>query len=249
MSQHMSETNISDERACGLALASSDGDSRSQDAANAGAARGDGGAPDDASAAPGEAPAERAPESDPYAGRKADRDRSDHTGRNGSEPAGPESIFDHLDSMMGEGNPNRQGGNRSGGHRPGGGRRGPSRMSWLYTLIACALVAYLVFTMNGGFAPRGDMTELATNEFVTAVEEGRVDSVTYTVANGDVSGTYWTSEKNVGDDGKLANFTSTYVGSDALADLMAAHPDTTYIVNTNNPNALTDFLILSLIHI
>ena len=116
-------------------------------------------------------------------------------------------------------------------------------MSWLYILLVCGLLAYVIFSMNGGFGAQSPTDELATSEFVTAVEEGRVANVTYTVADGSLAGEYWTRSEDIGKNAALEHFTSTYVGSDALADLMASRPSTVYIVNTNDPNAIMDFLI------
>ena len=116
-------------------------------------------------------------------------------------------------------------------------------MSWLYILLVCGLLAYVIFSMNGGLGAQSPTDELATSEFVTAVEEGRVANVTYTVADGSLAGEYWTRSEDIGKNAALEHFTSTYVGSDALADLMAGRPSTVYIVNTNDPNAIMDFLI------
>ena len=136
-----------------------------------------------------------------------------------------------------------QGGSRQEGGPSGRPRRGPSRASWLYILVACALIAYLVFSMNGGAGRPSDSMELATSEFVTAVEDGRVDSVTYTIVTGELEGTYWKDAADVGNSKAAEPFTSTYIGSDALAELMAAHPATKYVVDTSDPNALMDLLL------
>ena len=120
-------------------------------------------------------------------------------------------------------------GSRSGGSGgPGGvggpGRQGgPSRINWLYLLIACALLAYLFFNMGGGL-PGGQTTEISTSSLVSAIEEDRVDTLTYTVVTGGVEGTLWTDEGDVGDESELVPFTSTYVGSDSLSELMREHP-------------------------
>ena len=71
---------------------------------------------------------------------------------------------------------------------------------------------------------------------MTAVKENRVDSAEYTVHDGTVKGRYWTKKFKKKDESKLKDFTSTYAGSDSLAELMAAHPDTEYKVNTDNPD-------------
>lgn len=62
--------------------------------------------------------------------------------------------------------------------------------------------------------------------------------MTYTVQDGSVAGHYWKTKKDKGDTSELKSFSSTYVGSDSLAELMAEHPDTKYIVNTNDPRFL-----------
>ena len=127
--------------------------------------------------------------------------------------------------------------------RPNGPRRGPSRTNWLYVLVVCSLVAYLFYSLGGGVAGAPQATKLATSDFVTAVEEGRVESATYTVLDGSVKGSYWEKRKDVGDKKDLKAFTSTYVGNDSLAELMAEHPKTEYRVDTSDPNFLTDLLV------
>ena len=142
--------------------------------------------------------------------------------------------------------PTDDGGNRGGnGFGPFGGPEGaggPSRTGWIYFAFACILLGYTFWNLGGGLRQGDKPTELATSDFVAAVEAGRVDEATYTVIDGTVSGTYWPegesrSKKN------LETFTSTYVGSDSLAELMAVHPKTTYKVDTEDPDALMNLLL------
>lgn len=142
--------------------------------------------------------------------------------------------------------PTDDGGNRGGnGFGPfggPGGAGGPSRTGWIYFAFACILLGYTFWNLGGGLRQGDKPTELATSNFVAAVEAGRVDEATYTVIDGTVSGTYWPegesrSKKN------LETFTSTYVGSDSLAELMAEHPKTTYKVDTEDPDALMNLLL------
>lgn len=142
--------------------------------------------------------------------------------------------------------PTDDGGNRGGnGFGPfggPGGAGGPSRTGWIYFAFACILLGYTFWNLGGGLRQDDKPTELATSNFVAAVEAGRVDEATYTVIDGTVSGTYWPegesrSKKN------LETFTSTYVGSDSLAELMAEHPKTTYKVDTEDPDALMNLLL------
>ena len=143
----------------------------------------------------------------------------------------------------GDGSNKGDGGNRNpfdpfGGNmsRDPQGPRRPGRMSWIYFVIACALMAYLFFNLGSGFGKSATSTKLATSQMVTAVTENRVQSMTYTVADGSIEGKYWVSKNDRGKSSRLKSFTSTYAGSDSLAELMAKHPKTTYIVNNNDPD-------------
>ena len=117
---------------------------------------------------------------------------------------------------------------------PGGKK--PTRTGWLYFILACALLGYAFFNMGSGFANSSNTVKLATSEMVSAIKQDRVEDLTYTVQDGSVKGHYWKTKKDKGDTSELKSFSSTYVGSDSLAELMAEHPDTKYIVNTNDPD-------------
>ena len=117
---------------------------------------------------------------------------------------------------------------------PGGKK--PTRTGWLYFILACALLGYAFFNMGSGFANSSNTVKLATSEMVSAIKQDRVEDLTYTVQDGSVAGHYWKTKKDKGDTSELKSFSSTYVGSDSLAELMAEHPDTKYIVNTNDPD-------------
>ena len=117
---------------------------------------------------------------------------------------------------------------------PGGKK--PTRTGWLYFLLACALLGYAFFNMGSGFAKSSNTVKLATSEMVSAIKQDRVEDLTYTVQDGSVTGHYWKTKKDKGDTSELKSFSSTYVGSDSLAELMSEHPDTKYIVNTNDPD-------------
>lgn len=117
---------------------------------------------------------------------------------------------------------------------PGGKK--PTRTGWLYFILVCALLGYAFFNMGSGFANSSNTVKLATSEMVGAIKQDRVEDLTYTVQDGSVTGHYWKTKKDKGDTSELKSFSSTYVGSDSLAELMAEHPDTKYIVNTNDPD-------------
>ena len=145
-----------------------------------------------------------------------------------------DGLFDKLDERL---KGDRPGGSGGGHHRP------PSRMGWLYFLIACMLVAYAFMNMGGLFRGTPAATELVTSDFVEAVDDGRVKTAVYTVADGSVSGSYWTDASDIGDDSALSTYTTSYVASDSLTELMAAHPEISYDIDTRNPSGWTDLLV------
>ena len=117
------------------------------------------------------------------------------------------------------------------------------------TAIVAAIVLYLVFSMGGALTPGGGGPDtLATNEFMTAVKDGRVHEATYKTSDGSVSGTYWHDEKDAeaGNEDALVRYTSVYVGTDSLAELMAAHPDVTYRIDTSD-SAMLETILLSVV--
>ena len=91
---------------------------------------------------------------------------------------------------------------------PSGKRPGPSRTNLLYVLILVACAGYLFWSMGGAGTPQASQGDggqagqtqaaapksggrLSTSEFVTAVDDGRVKSATWSSSSGTVTGTYW----------------------------------------------------------
>ncbi|MBM6687784.1 ATP-dependent zinc metalloprotease FtsH [Collinsella tanakaei] len=108
------------------------------------------------------------------------------------------------------------------------------------------LVAYLFMNMGGFFNRSTGAVQLTTSDFVTAVKEGRVDTATYTVADGSVSGAFWQDASDVGQDSELVPYTATYVGSDTLNELMAEYggkDGVEYDVDTSDPNFLANLIV------
>ena len=124
----------------------------------------------------------------------------------------------------------------------GGDRKPPNRVNMIYLALACILLGSLLFNMGNGLFGASKSVELPTSDFVAAVEANRVDEATYVVVNGTVSGSYWPKGKKH-TEGNLVPFTSTYVGSDSLAELMADHPKVTYKVDTKDPDAFVNMLL------
>ena len=141
------------------------------------------------------------------------------------------------------GGPGNQGGQGRGQGQNGPGRPGPSRTGLVYLAVGFILLGYLFMSMGGSMGAGNQATGIATSDFVAAVKENRVDSAEYTVQDGTVKGRYWAKKSKKKDESELKDFTSTYAGSDSLAELMAEHPKTEYKVNTDNPNAFVDMLL------
>ena len=122
---------------------------------------------------------------------------------------------------------------------------GRRRRGLLYMLLTAAFIAFFAWSMGGAFGgvPESDVDQLATSEFVAAVREKRVAEVTYKVSAGTVRGTYWEDAKDIGDEDELSEFSSTYVGSDSLDELMATRPDTTYRIDTTSSGLVGDILM------
>ncbi len=121
----------------------------------------------------------------------------------------------------------------------------PRRAHTLVTVIILCVAAYLVYSMvtaSGGPATR----TLPTNQFVTAVEQGRVVDVSYKTSDGSVSGSFWEKSADKGDESKLVPYASVYVGSDSLAELMAEHPNVTYQIDTNEDDLL-EMIVVSVV--
>ncbi|MDO5119643.1 MAG: ATP-dependent zinc metalloprotease FtsH [Coriobacteriales bacterium] len=111
---------------------------------------------------------------------------------------------------------------------------GPNR--WQTFFSVGLVVALLVFALRGlmGGVRNAPTDPLPTNTFVTAVKEDRVKDVTYKLSDSSVEGSYWLDKKDVGDMEKMRYFTSNYVGSDSLQELMAKHPAIIFKIDTRN---------------
>ena len=112
----------------------------------------------------------------------------------------------------------------------------------ILSVVAMAIViAYVIFGIRGGYR-HNSVDPLATSEFVTAVREDRVKEVTYRVSKGELAGSYWVDKKDVGETSRLRQFSSYYVGSDSLEELMAKHPEVLFDVDTTSSDLLETLL-------
>ena len=119
----------------------------------------------------------------------------------------------------------------------------PPRQVGISAIIVALVAGYLLYmVMTGSFRAPGRVDTLPTNEFVSAVKDDRVAEVTFRTEDGGLTGTYWPDEAKKDDETALVDFESVYVGSDSLAELMAAHPDVTYEIDTSSSAFLETFL-------
>ena len=134
---------------------------------------------------------------------------------------------------------------RGSGVDPNGLRPdGPnSRRSLIVTLVMIAALCYAVYTGYGAFRGKPSADVMSTNEFVTAVKQDRIESVTYKTEDGSLSGTYWRHKADVGEKSKASRFKSYYVGADSLQELMAKQPDTKFTIDTSSSDFLQSVLI------
>ena len=104
----------------------------------------------------------------------------------------------------------------------------------LLYLVLLAVLVWVVMAQMG--TTKAGPKDLPTSQFVSAVQEGRIAEVTYVVRDNKLAGTYWATQAEKAKKDKPAEFTSTYVGNDTLASLMARHPEVTYKVDASGPN-------------
>ena len=132
--------------------------------------------------------------------------------------------------------------NAPGGHRgqPGGARR------TIYFVILIAFVGYLVYSMNPSWFGNNPTVTMPTSQMVEAVNDDRVSTLTYKLATGDVTGTFWTEDADKEDESKLVNFKSAYAGEDSLTELMSKHDNITYTVDTSNDDLVEMLLTYGL---
>ena len=119
------------------------------------------------------------------------------------------------------------------------------RMAIIYLLLGLVLCGIFYSHMGNLY---GKADELPTSGFVAAVKQNRVLEANFSASNGTLKGRYWEKAEDVGDNSKLKRYTSTYVGSDSLAELMAEHKEVVYKVDVKS-NALFMGIISTVIPI
>ena len=112
------------------------------------------------------------------------------------------------------------------------------RTSFIYAILAIALISYLVYGMRQGLGGKPKAKTISTNEFVTAVKEDRVEDVNFKASNGKVTGGYWSDSELVGKKDREERYETYYVGSDSLQELMSRHPKIKFTIDTTDGTVL-----------
>ena len=138
-----------------------------------------------------------------------------------------------------------QGGDDS--HKGQEGGQGPEKQTDRSVVITVVIIViailFLVISMSTSDSSDETVDELATSEFVNAVEDDRVYSVIFRTEDATVSGYYWPEGADTTDESELVVYSSIYLGSDSLAELMAEHPDITYTIDTSSSALLETILV------
>ena len=117
----------------------------------------------------------------------------------------------------------------------------PGRPNRLQALITAALVLFFVIYIARGVAAgmgHHSTDPIPTSDFVAAVKDERVKEVTYKVSDGTLQGSYWIDKEDVGKTDKVRFFSSSYVGTDSLQELMSSHPKVVFKVDTSSSEIL-----------
>ncbi len=145
--------------------------------------------------------------------------------------------------MSNNDNQKNNGPQRPGGPVMPGGPEEPKRTGIIYIIIGIILIAYVAFSFGPSFmGSMSNSDELATSQVVSAINDETIATLTYHTSTGELTGTYWKNSSDKGDESKLSSFTSSYAGTDSLAELMAEHPSITYVVDTSDDELLQTIL-------
>lgn len=116
------------------------------------------------------------------------------------------------------------------------------RQALLYVLLLAAIFAFI----SGPYLPASmeqqEPKQLATNQFVTAVQEDRVKDVTFSSSSGDLKGSYWPKGTKSKTPETAKPFVSSYPPNGEIDALMAKHPNTVFKVNNHDTDYFNLFV-------
>ena len=106
--------------------------------------------------------------------------------------------------------------------------------TWIIYAVALGLLVFFLSSRLFGGMNTTKVEQLTTSEFVAAVESYEVIAVEYNAATGGVTGKYLKDGET--DPEKATTFTSTFIGTDRLNELMTNHPEVVFNVVVNDPS-------------
>ena len=123
--------------------------------------------------------------------------------------------------------------------------KGPrnDRSTLISMVIVVALVIYAVFSVGSYDSTSTDVTELSTSEFVAAVKDDRVYSITWHTEDATVTGYFWPEGVSTDSEDGLVAYTTIYLDTYAMEELTQAHPDVIYEIDTSSSDLLETILI------
>lgn len=117
-------------------------------------------------------------------------------------------------------------------------------------LLYLLVLAGLVYLFSGQIGSAEGPTELNTSEFLEALDDGRVASVTALTRDQALEGEFYPTadDKRAGEE-SLAPFESTYLGEDTMAALIAENPDVEFTVDPQNSSIWLSVILTSVLPI
>ncbi len=117
-------------------------------------------------------------------------------------------------------------------------------------LLYLLVLAGLVYLFSGQIGSAEGPTSLTTSEFLEALEDGRVVSVTALARDQALEGQFYATadDKKQGEEA-LVPFESTYLGEDTMAQLIADNPDVGFTVDPQNSSIWLSVILTSVLPI
>lgn len=117
-------------------------------------------------------------------------------------------------------------------------------------LLYLLVLAGLVYLFSGQMGSPESPADLTTSEFLEALEDERVVSVTALTRDQALEGQYYATaeDKKTGEEA-LKPFESTYLGEDTMAQLISENPDVQFTVDPQNSSVWVSVILTSVLPI